>query len=186
METKPAISELICVGAVTGTRGVKGDVRIKSFTADPQDISSYGPLFDKTGNITYELKVTGQAKGQLIGRIVGTPNRTAAEKLKGLQFFVPRDSLPSTNDDEYYFSDLVGLSVEDTDGKALGTISSVENFGAGDVLEIVGVVNGGLMVPFTKETVPQVDIQNGIAIIDPPDGIFDPPHEEANNSNSSQ
>ena len=186
METKPAISELICVGAVTGTRGVKGDVRIKSFTADPQDITSYGPLFDETGNVVYELKVTGQAKGQLIGRIAGTPNRTAAEKLKGLQFFVPRASLPTIDDDEYYFSDLIGLNVEDTEGKALGTISSVENFGAGDILEIVGVINGGLMVPFNKITVPQVDIQNGIVVIDPPDGIFDPPDEEANKSNSSQ
>ena len=186
METKPDALKLICVGAVTGARGVKGDVRIKSFTADPQDITSYGPLFDKTGNIAYELKVTGQAKGELVGRIVGTPNRTAAEKLKGLQFFVARDSLPSTNDDEYYFSDLVGLNVKDTQGKALGIISSVENFGAGDILEILGKANGSLMVPFTKETVPKVDIQNGIAIIDPPDGIFDLPHEEASKSNNNR
>jgi 16S rRNA processing protein RimM len=184
MEAKPAESELICVGAVTGARGVKGDVRIKSFTADPQDITNYGPLYDKTGNVAYDLKVTGQAKDQLIGRILGTLDRTAAEKLKGLQFFVPRDNLPATSDNEFYFSDLIGLNVEDTEGKALGAVSSVENFGAGDVLEIVGVINGGLMVVFTKETVPLVDIQNGIIVIDPPDGIFDPPGEEAKESSS--
>ena len=186
MEIKPAASELICVGAVTSARGIKGDIRIKSFTADPQDIANYGPLFDKTGNVAYELKVTGQAKGQLIGRIAGTPDRTAAEKLKGLQFFVPRASLPTIDDDEYYFSDLIGLNVEDTKGNALGTISSVENFGAGDVLEIVGVINGGIMVQFKKETVPQIDIQNGSVVIDPPVGIFDPPDEEAKEKNSSQ
>jgi 16S rRNA processing protein RimM len=179
METKPPASELICVGAVTGARGIKGDVRIKSFTADPHDIASYGPLYDKTGNVAYKLKVTGQAKDQLIGRILGTPDRTAAEKLKGLQFFVPRDNLPETGDDEFYFSDLIGLNVEDTKGKALGAISSVENFGAGDVLEIVGVINGSLMVTFTKETVPLVDIQNGLVVIDPPDGVFDSSDEEA-------
>jgi 16S rRNA processing protein RimM len=186
METKPAASELICVGAVTGARGVKGDVRIKSFTANPQDIASYGPLYDKTGNVAYELKVTGQAKDQLIGRIVGTPDRTAAEKLRGLQFFVPRYNLPTIDDDEFYFSDLIGLNVEDTRGKALGIISSIENFGAGDILEIVGVINGGLMVSFTKETVPQVDIQNGFVVINPPDGIFDPPVVETKESNSNQ
>ena len=186
MEIKPTASELICVGAVTGTRGVKGDLRIKSFTADPQDITSFGALYDKTGNVSYELKVTGKAKDQLIGRITGTPDRTAAEKLKGLQFFVPRDNFPTVDDDEYYFSDLIGLNVEDTEGKALGTISSVENFGAGDILEIAGVINGGLMVPFNKITVPQVDIQNGVLVIDPPDGIFDPPDEDAKESNSGQ
>jgi 16S rRNA processing protein RimM len=183
---KSAALDLICVGAVTGVRGVKGDLRIKSFTAEPQNIACYGPLFDKTGNVVYELEVTGQAKGQLIGRIGGTQDRTAAEKLKGLQLFVSRDNLPATDDNEYYFSDLVGLNVEDTEGKDLGTVCAVENFGAGDVLEVVGVVNGGLMVPFTKETVPKVDIQNGIIVIDPPDGIFDPPDEDAKKNNSNQ
>lgn len=186
MATKPAASELICVGAVTGARGIKGDIRIKSFTADPNAIATYGPLYDKTGNLTYALKITGQAKGLLIGRIEGTPDRTAAEKLRGLQFFVPRDSLPEAEEDEFYFSDLIGLRAEDLEGKALGTISSVENYGAGDVLEIVGVINGGLMLPFTKQAVPRVDIQNGLVVIDPPDGIFDPPDEEAKESNSGQ
>ena len=186
MQTKSAESELICVGTVTGARGIKGDVRIKSFTADPLDIASYGPLYNKTGNVAYELKVTGKAKGQLIGRIVGTPDRTAAEKLMGVQFFVPRDSFPTIEDDEYYFSDLIGLNVEDTKGIALGTISSIENFGAGDILEIAGVIDGGFMVLFTKETVPQVDIQNGIVVVDPPDGIFNPPEEDTKESNSDQ
>ena len=185
MVTKPAASELICVGAVTGARGIKGDIRIKSFTADPEAIASYGPLYDKAGSQTFDLRVTGQAKGQLVGRIKGTADRTAAEKLKGLQFFVPRDSLPSPQDDEFYVTDLIGLRAEDVEGNTLGTISSVDNFGAGDVLEIVGKVSGGLMVPFTKAAVPRIDIQEGLVIIDPPDGLLDPPDEEAKRSERS-
>jgi len=180
MATKPQPSELICIGAVTGARGIKGDVRIKSFTDDPEAIASYGPLYDKTGEQTFDLKITGQAKGQLVGRIKGTLDRNEAEKLKGLQLFVPRDILPAPDEDEFYFSDLIGLRAEDLEGNALGTIQSVDNFGAGDVLEIVGVVTGGLMVPFTKEAVPRVDISEGLVLIDPPDGLLDPPDKEAN------
>ena len=173
MATTPPPSELICVGAVAGARGIKGDVRIKSFTDDPEAIGTYGPLYDKTGTETFDLKITGKAKGLLVGRIKGTPDRNAAEKLKGLQLFVPRDILPAPDDDEFYFSDLVGLRVEDLEENNLGTIQSVDNFGAGDVLEIVGVVQGGLMVPFTKETVPRVDITEGLVVIDLPEGLLD-------------
>ncbi len=103
-----------------------------------------------------------------------------------LMVFVPRDSLPEAVEDEFYLSDLIGLPVKDLEGKSLGTISSVENYGAGDVLEIVGVISGGLMLPFTKQAVPRVDIQNGLVVIDPPDGIFDTPDEEAKESDSGQ
>lgn len=186
MVTNADPSKLICVGAVTGARGIKGDIRIKSFTDDPMAIGSYGPLYDKTGTQTFDLKLTGQAKGQLVGQIKGTPDRNAAEKLKGLQLFVPRDILPSPQDDEFYFSDLVGLRAEDTEGNALGTIQSVDNFGAGDVLEIVGEVAGGLIVPFTKLTVPRVEIEQGRVVIDIPDGLLDPPDEEAKESGNGE
>ncbi len=179
MVTKPGPSELICVGAVTGARGIKGDIRIKSFTDDPEAIADYGLLFDKTGTQTFDLSITGQAKGQLVGRIKGTRDRNEAEKLKGLQLFVRRDILPQPDEDEFYFSDLIGLRVEDLEGNAFGTIQSVDNYGAGDVLEIVGVVAGGLIVPFTKQTVPRVDISEGLVIIDPPDGLLEPPDKEA-------
>lgn len=183
MATKPSRSELICVGAVAGARGIKGDIRIKSFTDDPEAIGTYGPLYDKTGTQTFDLTVTGQAKGLLVGRIKGTPDRNAAEKLKGLQLFVPRDILPAPDEDEFYFSDLVGLRAEDREENNLGTIQSVDNYGAGDVLEIVGVVEGGLMVPFNKETVPRVDITNGLVVVDLPEGLLDPPDEKANGNN---
>jgi len=186
MVTKPAASELICVGAVTGARGIKGDIRIKSFTADPEAISDYGPLYDKTGSQTYDLQVTGQAKGQLTARMKGINDRTAAEKLRGLQLFIPRDILPAPQDDEFYFSDLIGLRAEDLEGNALGTIRSVDNFGAGDVLEIGGGVPGDLMVPFTKDTVPRVEIDKGLVIINLPDGLLDPPDEEAKESDNGR
>lgn len=180
MATKPPPSELICVGAVTGARGIKGDIRIKSFTDDPHDIGTYGPLYDETGTKTFDLKITGQAKGLLVGRIKGTKDRNEAETLKGLQLFVPRDVLPAPDEDEFYFSDLIGLRAEDVEGNFLGTIQSVDNYGAGDVLEIVGEVKGGLLVPFTKAAVPRVEISEGRVIIDPPEGLLDPPDAEAN------
>ena len=178
MATPPPIAELICVGAVTGARGIKGDIRIKSFTDDPEAIVQYGPLYDKTGTQTFDLKITGQAKGQLVGRIKGTPDRNAAEKLKGLQLFVPRDVLPAPDEDEFYFSDLVGLRVIDLEGNELGTIQSVDDYGAGNVLEIVGVISGGLLVPFTKQAVPRVEIAKGLVTVYPPEGLLDPPDEK--------
>ncbi len=186
MVTKPAASELICVGAVTGARGIKGDIRIKSFTADPEAIADYGPLYDETGSQTFDLRVTGQAKGQLTARMKGINDRTAAEKLKGLQLYIPRENLPATQEDEFYFSDLVGLRAEDLEGNTLGTIRSVDNFGAGDVLEIGGGVPGGLMVPFTKTTVPRVEIDKGLVVINLPDGLLDPPDEEAKRNDSGR
>jgi len=173
------VSELVCVGVVTGARGIKGDVRVKSFTAEPENLGRYGPLLDKTGKQAFGIKVTGIAKGQLIARFKGVIDRNAAEALKGTELFVPRDSLPKPEEDEFYFSDLVGLKAELEDGSAFGTITAVENFGAGDVLEISGPVKGGVMVPFTKEVVPVVDLDGQRVVINPPEGLMDPPDEEA-------
>jgi len=171
--------ELICVGVVTGARGIKGDVRIKSFTADPENLSRYRPLSDRSGSRVFEVTVTGQAKGQLIARIAGINDRTAAERLKGIELFVPEDVLPEPEDGEFYISDLIGLRVELEDGSEFGTVSAVENFGAGDVLEISGPVKGGVMVPFTEQVVPVVDLAGARVVIALPDGLLDPIEEEA-------
>lgn len=179
MTTKVDPRELICVGVVTGARGIKGDVRVKSFTAEPEDLDRYGPLLDKTGLKTYGVKVTGVAKGQLIVRFKGVADRNAAEALKGTELFVPEDALPPPEEDEFYFKDLIGLRAELADGSAFGTITAVENFGAGDVLEISGPVKGGVMIPFTREVVPVVDLKGAKVVIIPPDGLLDPPDEEA-------
>jgi 16S rRNA processing protein RimM len=171
--------ELVCVGVVTGVRGIKGDIRVKSFTAEPEDLVSYGPLTDKTGTTVYTVKVTGTAKGLLITRFKGINDRTEAEKLKGTELFVHKDALPEPEDDEFYYQDLVGLKAELEDGSEFGTVAAVENFGAGDVLEITGSAEGTVMVPFTRDVVPVVDVKAGRLVINPPDGLMDPPEEEA-------
>ena len=140
----PDLDDLVLLGAVSGVRGLRGDVRIKSFTADPKDLAAYGPLWDADGKIAYSVKVLGQAKGQIIARIKGVGDRTAAEKLKGLQLFIRRSALPAPDDDEFYYMDLVGLTARTIQGETLGTVSAVENHGAGDVLEITGGPYKGL------------------------------------------
>jgi 16S rRNA processing protein RimM len=179
MATKVDPGMLICVGVVTGARGIKGDIRVKSFTADPEDLGSYGPLLDAEGAAVFKVKVTGVAKGQLIARIKGIDDRTAAEQLKGVKFYVRKEALPEPEEDEFYFSDLIGLRAELEDGSDFGTVTAVENFGAGDVLEISGHVKGGIMVPFTNDVVPVVDLAGNRVVICPPDGLMEPPDEEA-------
>lgn len=167
------------LGVVTGVRGLKGDLRIRSFTADPADLTAYGPLWDKDAAKTYRVKVIGAAKGQLIARIKGVGDRTAAEAMKGLELHIPRSSLPKPADDEFYHSDLVGLQAVSLDGEILGTVSAVEDFGAGDVLEVSGGPYKGLVVPFTKGVVVDVDIEAGRLSVDPPLGLLEAPEDEA-------
>ena len=111
--------ELIFVGAITGVRGLKGEVRIKSFTADPKAISSYGDVFEENGRKSYTIKITGQAKGQVLARLGGIADRTAAEALKGTRLYVPKSALPEPEEDEFYFDDLVGLRADLVDGGEL-------------------------------------------------------------------
>ena len=170
------------LGVVTGARGLKGEVRIKSFTADPADLAAYGPLWDVGAETGRRLKVVGEAKGQVIARIDGVGDRDAAEALKGLELHVPRSALPAPEDDEFYHADLVGLEAVSVAGEALGRVSAVEDFGAGDVLEITGGPYKGLVVPFTRAVVPEVDVAGGRLTVDPPPGLLEPPEEEAKGS----
>jgi len=174
--------DLLCVGVFSGARGIKGDVRIKSFTGDPEAIASYGDLFDERGEKRFSIRIVGRAKDQVVVRVDGIGDRTEAEGLKGTKLFVPRQALPVAEEDEFYHWDLIGLSAEHVDGTALGRVDAVQNFGAGDFLEIVGEIKGGLLVPFTAAAVPVVDIQGGKVIIDPPPGLMEPPEEEAKGS----
>lgn len=160
------------MGVITGVRGLKGVVRIKSFTAEPKDIASYGELLSETGSKTFKVKVTGSAKGQLLARVGDVNDRTAAEGLKGTRLYVSRDKLPKVEEDEFYHADLIGLAAIGLDGSVLGKVTAVEDFGAGPFLEIEA--EASFLVPFTKEVVPQVLIGEGRVLIDPPDGLFDP------------
>ncbi len=162
-----AQQERVCIGAIAGVRGLKGEVRIKSFTADSGDVAAYGPVSTDDGDKTYQINVTAHAKGLVIARLDGIKDRTAAEALKGTKLYVPKDVLPEAEDGEYYHADLIGLTAETGDGAGIGTIKAVHNFGAGDILEIDAGDND-MMIPFTTDTVPEVDIENGRIVVNPP------------------
>ncbi|MBY0430480.1 MAG: ribosome maturation factor RimM, partial [Rhodospirillales bacterium] len=143
----------VCVGVVVGAHGIKGQLRIKSFTADPMDIAAYGPVFDDNGR-PLTLTVTGETKGVVIGILKGITDRNAAEALKGAKLHVPRSALPETREDEFYHADLIGLAVETFEGARLGTVAAIYDFGAGDVLELKQDDGGMRMLPFTRAVVP--------------------------------
>ncbi len=149
-------------------------MRIKSFTEKPADIGAYGPLSGEAGERRFALSVTGRAKGVVLARIDGVTNRTQAAALKGTRLYLPRAALPAPAADEYYYADLVGLAVELPDGTAVGTVVGVDNFGAGDVLDVATRGPGGAVVavPFTRATVPVVDLDGGRIVVNPLPGLF--------------
>ncbi len=165
---------MIIVGALAGAFGVKGEVRLKSFTSDPEDIALYGPLFTEDGSRSFEVRLTGHLKNAFSARLSGVKTKEQADALRGLQLFVPRKKFPKLPDDEFYYADLVGLSVFDAGGRQVGQIKAVQNHGASDLLEIL--TDGGsqsVLLPFTRLNVPTVDIASGKIIIDPPEGLFE-------------
>jgi len=167
-------SSLICVGAIGAARGLRGDLRVKSFTADIEALGDYGPLTDETGTKTFELKVIGQQKGLVLVRIKGVNDRNAADALKGQTLYVERSRLPQPDEDEFYFSDLLGLKAELSDGAPFGKVVEAGDFGGGPFLEIAAPGHGRVLVPFTKACVPVVDIAGGRVVIDPPAGLLEP------------
>jgi 16S rRNA processing protein RimM len=163
--------DLVCVGAIAGSFGVKGEVRLKSFCAEPAAIGDYSPLTDEAGRI-FDVKITRAIKNGLSARLSGVSSKEAADALKGTRLFAPRDRLPALDDDEYYHADLLGLAVLDTGGTKLGSVKAVLNHGAGDVLE-VNTGQGVVLLPFTLAVVPTVDLAGRRLIVDPPEGTFD-------------
>ena len=143
-------------------------MKIKSFTADPRKVGAYGPVEDESGTRHFKVKVRGQAGGLIIARLEGVEDRNAAEALKGLRLYIGRDKLPRPKRNEWYLADLVGLRAERTDGTAMGTVKSVQNYGAGDIVEIETAPGKTVFVPFTKRAVPEVDMDGGRLVIDPP------------------
>lgn len=163
----------ICVGAIMGAFGVKGEVRLKSFCADPAAIGDYSPLYSKDGKDSYDLKITRAVKGGFAARIKTVRYKDQADALRGVTLFADRDKLPNLPDDEFYHADLIGLDVFDTGGEKLGRINAVHDHGAGDMLEITGKgIKGSVLLPFTQAAVPTVDLTTGRIIADPPLGTF--------------
>lgn len=171
-----AMTGMVCLGAIAGAFGVRGEVRLKSFAARPEDIAAYGPLYTEDGARRFEIALTGRAKGALTARLSGVASREAAEALRGTTLHVPREVLPALPEDEFYHADLLGLPVFDTGGAPLGRVRAVHDHGAGDLLEIHAPGHSGtVLLPFTRATVPTVDLAAGRIVADPPDGLFPDP-----------
>jgi 16S rRNA processing protein RimM len=169
-EAKPDQAR-VCLGAVAGAHGVRGALRVKSFTAEPDDIAAYGPVTDETGSREFTLRIVGHARGDLVIKVDGINDRSAAEALKGTRFYVARAALPEPEADEFYHADLIGLAAEDEAGAALGTVRAVHDHGAGALIEIRSQDGAELLVPFTKAAVPVVDIAGGRLVAVPPEEV---------------
>ncbi len=160
----------VCLGVITGAHGVRGLVRLKSFTAEPEAVADYGPLEDEAGTRRFDLVVRSRAKAHLIASIDGVSDRDTAEGLRGVHLYVDRAALPEPDEpEEFYRTDLIGLAVETTDGQAYGTVRAVEDFGAGDVIEIERGAGDLVALPFTQAIFPLVDLASNRLVVDPPE-----------------
>ena len=163
----------IIVGSIAGAFGVYGDVRLKSYCAEPAAIAEYTPLTRGDGATITTIVVKGMAKGALIARVDGITTKEEADAVKGVDLYAQRNQLPSLPDDEFYHADLIGLVAFDTGGAELGRIKAVQSNGADDLLEITAPsLKDSVLVPFTRAIVPTVDLATGRVIIDPPGGLF--------------
>ena len=164
----------ICVGAIAGAFGVKGEVRLKSFTADPLAVADYGPLSLEDGSGSFEVEITREIKNGFAANVSGIRTKEEADAMKGTRLFAPRDRLPQLPDDEFYHADLIGLSVYDTGGALLGEVAAVHNHGATDLLELrLPGQSKTVLLPFTMANVPTVDLTSGRIVADPPEGLFE-------------
>lgn len=159
------MSDKICVAAISGAFGVRGEVRLKSFTADPDAIADYAPLTTEDGTRSFELAITRAIKNGLAARLTGIDTKEAADALKGTRLYAERDRLPSLPDDEFYHADLIGLTVLDTGGAEIGRVRAIHDHGAGDILEVTST-SGEVLVPFTRAAVPTVDLTAQRIIVD--------------------
>lgn len=162
------------VGEIGRPQGLQGEVRIRSFTAHPAAITEYGPLEDETGARLFEIESLRVTPKALSARLKGVTSRDEAEALTGTKLYVPHSRLPAREEDEWYHTDLIGISALDREGVAIGSVVAVHNFGAGDLLEIRPASGGNtVLMPFTRDTVPEVDVEGGWLRIAPPDGLFE-------------
>ncbi len=162
----------VCVGAIAGSFGVRGEVRLKSFCAEPEAIGDYGPLFTEDGSRSFRVTLTRPVAGGLGARLSGVATKEEADALRGTSLFVARDRLPTLGDDEFYHADLIGMEVRDTGGALIGRVAAVHNHGAGDLLEVQGpALKEPLLLPFTRAVVPTVDLASRRVIVDLPEGL---------------
>lgn len=158
----------ILMGRIGAAQGLKGEVRINSFTQDPVAIANYSPLETDRDGLIVTITAARPHKNLVIAAIEGVGDRTAAEALNGVRLYVPRAALPEPEPDEFYHADLIGLAARDTAGKTLGSIAAIFNHGAEDMLEIAPETGQPILVPFTRAAVPEVNLAGGYVVVDPP------------------
>jgi len=164
------VAERVCVAQIGGAHGLRGEVKLKSFTGDPMAVSEDGTRTSEDGAESFESEALRPAKGHLVARFRGIEDRGAAERLANVRLFVPRERLPPLEADEFYHADLIGLSAVKADGSEIGTVVAVHDFGAGDILELAPRGGGtSIRVPFTAAFVPKVDIARGRIVVAPPE-----------------
>lgn len=161
----------ICVAKIGAAHGVRGEVRLWPFTEDPMAVIDYGPLSTKDGARQFEVARARAAKDHLVASLKGVTNRDEAERLNGIELYISRDALPDTDEGEYYHADLIGLAALDPQGAAIGTVTAIHNFGAGDIIEIAPKSGPSLLLPFTNAVVPTVDLAAGHVVVDLPQEI---------------
>jgi len=157
--------DLVCVGAIAGAFGVRGEARLKSFCAEPEAIADYAPLSSEDGR-SFDVRLTRAVKGGFAARLSGVADREAAQTLRGTRLYAPRARLPALADDEFYHADLIGLEVVDTGGAVLGRVRAIHDFGAGDVLEVTGAGAAEHVLPFTRAVIPTIDLGAGRLVAD--------------------
>ncbi len=166
-------SDKICVGAISGAYGVRGEVRVKSFCAVAEDLETYSPLSTEDGTRSFHVAILHPIKNGFSARIAEVATKEEADALKGTSLFTDRDRLPTLPDDEFYHADLIGLEVFDSGGQRLGRVKTVLDHGAGDLLEVQrSATSETFLLPFTQAVVPTVDLGAGKIVADPPEGLL--------------
>ena len=171
----------VCLGQISGAHGVRGLVKVRSFTEAPDGVAAYGPLTDQAGQRTFTLTLLSRHKGQWLAHIDGVADRDAAASLAGTRLYVARNQLPPPDVDEFYQADLIGMRAEGLEGAVIGRVTAIHDFGAGDVLELAradagtGMVTETMLLPFTRSVVPVIDLAAGRLVVvlpieSPPDG----------------
>src|ERR1700686_2784958 len=158
----------ICVARIGAAHGVRGAVKLWTFTEDPLAVKRYGPLTSKDGTRQFEVATAREANGHLVATLKGIATREEAERLNGIELYIAREKLPDTDEGEYYHADLIGLAAVNAAGEPLGRVTAIHNFGAGDIIEIAPPHGAAMLLPFTNAVVPTVDLAAGRVVIELP------------------
>ena len=165
------MADPICIARIGAAHGVRGAVKLWTFTEDPFAVKAYGPLLTKDGARSFEIATAREAKGHLVATLKGVATREDAERLNGIELYIAREKLPATDENEYYHADLIGLAAVNAADQPLGRVLAIHNFGAGDIIEIAPPSGSTMLLPFTNAVVPTVDLANGRVVIELPDEI---------------